>query len=139
MLECLRLMLTLRLDPARMRLIGAFVDSYLRMNQREEQAFSRKLDEAKLRPEDKETIVEYVTSWEERGMVKGMLQGRVEGRVEALREMLLDVLTTRFGAVDGGVIARIEQMHSAEALKDLAHRALTASSLLELGLDTPLS
>ena len=137
-LECLRLLLTLRLDPARMRLIGAFVDSYLRLNEREEKAFTRKLDEAKLRPEEREVIVEYVTSWEERGMMKGRvegrMEGRMEGRIEALREMLLDVLTTRFGTLDATVVARIGQMHSPEALKELAHSALTASSLLELGL-----
>lgn len=31
-LECLRLLVTLRLDPARMRLISGFVDTYLRLN-----------------------------------------------------------------------------------------------------------
>ena len=31
--ECLRLMVTLRLDRARMRLIAGFVDTYLRLNQ----------------------------------------------------------------------------------------------------------
>jgi hypothetical protein len=31
-LECLRLLATLRLNPARMRLISGFVDTYLRLN-----------------------------------------------------------------------------------------------------------
>ena len=37
--ECLRLLTTLRLDPGRTRLISGFVDTYLRLNQQEEQAF----------------------------------------------------------------------------------------------------
>jgi len=78
---------------------------------------------------------EYVTSWEELGIAKGLEKGRVEGRLEALREILLDVLHTRFGSVDAGVAARIQRMDSAADLKDLAHRALAAGSLQELGLD----
>ncbi|MBL8221819.1 MAG: hypothetical protein JNL62_21460 [Bryobacterales bacterium] len=59
--------------------------------------------------------------------------------MEALREMLLDVLATRFGSVDAELVARIQQMQSSPELKALAHRALLASSLQELGLDTPLT
>lgn len=77
-------------------------------------------------------MVEYVTSWEQRGIAKGL----EKGRVEALREILLDVLNTRFASVDAGVVARIQHMDSAADLKDLAHRALTAGSLHDLGLDT---
>ena len=52
-LECLRLLLTLRLDPARMRLIGTFVDSYLRLNEREDRVFTRKLGEVEWKPKEK--------------------------------------------------------------------------------------
>ena len=134
-LECLRLLLTLRLDPARMRLIGTFVDSYLRLNEREVRMFAKEMEQAKLKPKEKEAIVEYVTSWEERGIAKGLAKGLEKGRVEGLQEMLLDVLSTRFGSVDAGVAARIQRMNAAADLKDLAHRALAAGSLQELGLD----
>lgn len=94
---------------------------------------------ATLKPVEKGGIVEILTSWEERGIAKGLekglAEGRAKGRVEALREMLLDVLHTRFASVDAGVVARIQQMDSAADLKDLFHRALTAGSLQELGLD----
>jgi len=116
-----------------MWLIGTFVDSYLRLNDREDRMFAKKMEQAKLKPQEKEAIVEYVTSWEERGIAKGLELGRVE----AWREMLLDVLITRFGSVDAGIAARIQRMDSAADLKDLAHRALTAGSLDQLGLDTP--
>lgn len=127
-LECLRLMLTLRLDPARMRVIGTFVDSYLRLNEREDRMLTKKLEQAPWKAEEKEAIVEYVTSWEERGIAKG--------RVEALREILLDVLNTRFGPVDASIAARIQDIDSPGDLKDLAHRALTAGSLDQLGWNT---
>ncbi|WP_052314760.1 Rpn family recombination-promoting nuclease/putative transposase [Nostoc sp. PCC 7107] len=37
--ECLRLLTTLKLDPARMQLISGFVDTYLNLNEAEEQTF----------------------------------------------------------------------------------------------------
>ncbi len=150
-LECLRLLLTLRLDPARMRLIGTFVDSYLRLNEQEERRFAKNIEQVRWKPKEKEAIMEYVTSWEERGIAKGLergleqgiqkglRKGLEQGRLEALREILLDVLATRFGPVDPAVAARIQQIQSATDLKDLAHRALTASSLHDLGLDAPLA
>lgn len=45
-LECLRLLTTLRLDLARVRLISGFVDTYLRLNAEEELLFRRHCVEA---------------------------------------------------------------------------------------------
>src|SRR5688500_3081191 len=42
-LECLRMIATLRLDPARSKLISSFVDSYLRLSEQEEQAYDTEL------------------------------------------------------------------------------------------------
>ncbi len=42
--ECLRLLATLQLDPARTFLISGFVDTYLRLNQSEEQVFQLELE-----------------------------------------------------------------------------------------------
>jgi hypothetical protein len=41
--ECLRLLATLRLDPARTRLISGFVDTYLRLNGQEMQVFDEEI------------------------------------------------------------------------------------------------
>ncbi len=38
--ECLRLRVTLRLDPVRMQLISGFVDNYLKLTPEEETAFT---------------------------------------------------------------------------------------------------
>ncbi|MDJ0536223.1 MAG: hypothetical protein QNJ70_27655 [Xenococcaceae cyanobacterium MO_207.B15] len=37
--ECLRLLVTLRLDEAKMQLISGFIDSYLHLNESEERIF----------------------------------------------------------------------------------------------------
>ena len=67
--ECLRLLVSLKLDPARMQLISGFVDTYLRLNQAEEQLFQSQLNTMKT--QDKEQIMELTTSWKEEGIVQG--------------------------------------------------------------------
>lgn len=66
--ECLRLLVTLKLDPARTRLISKFVDDYLRLNAKEEQTFQAEIDTMDL--EQKEAIMQATTSWEEKGIEK---------------------------------------------------------------------
>ncbi|MBP0004458.1 MAG: hypothetical protein J7642_12205 [Cyanobacteria bacterium SBC] len=43
--ECLRLLVTLRLDPAKTALISGFVDAYLRLNAVEESRFEAELEQ----------------------------------------------------------------------------------------------
>ena len=62
--ECLRLLATLKLDPARMQLISGFVDTYLRLDANEEQAFQAAIDTIGLTEQEK--IMEIVTSWEQK-------------------------------------------------------------------------
>ena len=66
--ECLRLMVTLKLDPAKSRLISKFVDTYLRLNAKDEDRFQVEL--GKLEPQQKEAIMQATTSWEEKGIEK---------------------------------------------------------------------
>jgi hypothetical protein len=72
-LECLRMIATLRLDPARIHLLSGFVDTYLRLNQREEQLFEIELKQSNLIEE--EQVMEIVTSWMEKGIEQGIEQG----------------------------------------------------------------
>jgi len=62
--ECLRLLTTLRLDPARMQMISGFVDTYLRLDTKEEQMFQSTIDTMELTQQ--EEVMEIMTSWEER-------------------------------------------------------------------------
>jgi Domain of unknown function (DUF4351)/Putative transposase, YhgA-like len=65
-MECLRLMTTLRLDRARMKMISGFVDTYLKLNAAEEQVFLSEI--AIIEPrESSEVVMQIVTSWMEQG------------------------------------------------------------------------
>ena len=66
--ECLRLMVTLKLNPAKSRLISKFVDTYLRLNAREEGEFRVEID--KLELGEKEAVMQTMISWEEKGLEK---------------------------------------------------------------------
>lgn len=64
--ECLRLLTTLKLDPARMQLISGFVDTYLKLDAAEEQTFKAAVDTMGL--DEREKVMEIVTSWEQRAI-----------------------------------------------------------------------
>ena len=66
--ECLRLMVTLKLNPVKSRLISKFVDTYLRLNAREEGEFRVEID--KLELGEKEAVMQTMISWEEKGLEK---------------------------------------------------------------------
>ena len=85
-LECLRLLVSLELDPARMELISGFVDTYLNLDAQEEQAFQSQLDTISL--EEQEQIMQLTTSWEQRGIAKGRQEGLLEGRVSTILRLL---------------------------------------------------
>lgn len=77
--ECLRLLTTLKLDPARMQLISGFVDVYLELNDKEELVFKATADRMGLTNE--EVYMEMVTSWERKAAQKT----RVEIALNLLR------------------------------------------------------
>ena len=76
-LQCLRLLLTLKLDPAKSELIFLFVDRYLRLSMEEQRQYNQAM--AKLPEMQKEQAMELVSSWR--------LEGREEGRQEGRAEM----------------------------------------------------
>ena len=72
---------TLRLDPARMRLISGFIDSYLRylrLNAQEELLFEQQAI-ALLDTTEQARVMELTTSWEEKGIEIGRREGQKEG------------------------------------------------------------
>ncbi len=66
--ECLRLLATLKLYPAKTRFISGFVDTYLKLNTDEESKFKEEIGILESE-EEQEEIMEIVTSW----MVEGEL------------------------------------------------------------------
>lgn len=59
-LECLPVLATLRLDPAPMKLIPGFIDTYLRLNVEEERLFQAEINT--IEPSEQEVVMEIVTS-----------------------------------------------------------------------------
>src|SRR5687767_5852359 len=86
-LECLRLLATLKVTPAKMKMIGGFVERYLELNAAEESRFEQELGETF--PPEKEHVMEVLAVWEGKGIVKGK------------QAMVMRLLRRRFGdAVD---------------------------------------
>lgn len=84
--ECLRLMVTLQLNPAKSRLISKFVDTYLRLNAKEEGEFRVEID--KLELGEKEAVMQTMTSWEEKGLEQGLEQATQTIALNMLRKNL---------------------------------------------------
>src|SRR5579872_2067863 len=95
-MECLRLLATLKLDPARSRLIGGFIESYLKLTDEENRRYEREF--AKLAPEEKEATMELMTSWERKGMHEGK------------EELLLRMLEHRFGELSAVVEQQLDRL-----------------------------
>ncbi|MBE9013218.1 DUF4351 domain-containing protein [Pseudanabaenaceae cyanobacterium LEGE 13415] len=119
--ECLRLLVTLKLDPAKTRLISKFVDTYLRLNAQEEQTFQAELD--KIGVAQKEAIMQVTTSWEEKGIEKGVEQGQ--------RSLVSLLLEQKIGQLPEAISDRISSLAS-NKLSDLAISLLNFSSIDDL-------
>ena len=116
-LECLRLLATLRLNPAKMQLISGFIDSYLQLNAQEKQLFQAEVD--KIEPTQKEATMEIVTSWMREGM-----------QSEAL-SLVKRLLPRKIGTLTPELQQRIEQLQLAQ-LEDLAEELLDFSEVADL-------
>lgn len=113
-LECLRLLATLKLDRARMQMISGFVESYLRLNAREQQTFRKRL--AAVAPPVREAVMELTTSWHE------------EGKEEGKRDIVLRQLRRRFGMLSTAFETRVRGL-PAPAVESLAEALLDFKAL----------
>ncbi len=123
--ECLRLLATLRLDPARSALISGFVDTYLRLNGPEEAVFQAEV--GKMEATVQEGVMQIVTSWMEQGIERGIEQGIERGE----RSLTLRLLTRRVGTVPDDVRSRLDAL-SVPQLEQLAEALLDFTSLADL-------
>ena len=119
--ECLRLLVTLKLDPAKTRLISKFVDTYLRLNATEEKTFQAELD--KIGATQKEAIMQVTTSWEEKGIETGIERGQ--------RSLILRQLHRRVGSLPDSVQSQVKAL-SLHQLEILSEALLDFSSLNDL-------
>ena len=124
-LECLRLLATLRLDPAKSEMIGGFIEGYLKLTAEENKRYERAF--AQLADENKETTVEMRTSWGREGMEKGLQQGLHKGK----EDLLARQIRRRFGAVAPEVTECLGKLASDE-LDELGEALFDFTSLTEL-------
>lgn len=81
-LEFLRMLTRLELDPARIDLIADIFETYLRLNESEEDKLQAEI--RKLNPEEEAKVMEITTSWHE----KGMKEGEKKAELKIARKML---------------------------------------------------
>lgn len=115
--ECLRMLATLQLNPARTRLISGFVDTYLKLSDREEQEFQSEI--ARIEPTEREGVMEIVTSWMEQGIEQGE------------RTLLLLLLEQKVGSLPEQMRDRLSQLNK-ERLERLAIALLNFTSMQDL-------
>jgi hypothetical protein len=102
--QCLRLLVTLKLDPAKMQLISGFVDTYLRLNSDEEALFQSQLGTMETR--EQEQIMQITTSWKE--------EGRVEGKKDGQVATILRLLNRKLGNLPEKIVTRIKSLESSQ-------------------------
>ncbi|MBW4659769.1 MAG: DUF4351 domain-containing protein [Drouetiella hepatica Uher 2000/2452] len=117
-------MATLRLDPARTRLISGFVDTYLRLNGQEMQVFQEEI--GKLEETEREDVMQIVTSWMEQGIEQSIEQG-----LQRERSLILRLLTRKVGNVPDRLQSQIDQLPIAQ-LEALGEALLEFASLADL-------
>ncbi|MDJ0564993.1 MAG: DUF4351 domain-containing protein, partial [Microcystis sp. M49629_WE12] len=82
--ECLRLLITLRLDAARMQLISGFIDTYLNLNPVEEIQFQQEI--STFSQPVQEGVMQITTSWMRQGIELGIEQGIERGIEQGIEQ-----------------------------------------------------
>jgi hypothetical protein len=119
--ECMRILMSLKLDPARTRLIGVFIDTYLKLNAEEMKEFHREMGDWP--KEERNEAMELMTSWEEKGMERGLQKGK--------EELLSLMIEQRFSTLPAAITAGLDRLTS-EQLNELGKALLGFNSLADL-------
>jgi hypothetical protein len=114
----------LKLDPARMQLISGFVDTYLRLNKSETREFESEVSKFGL--QEKEEVMQIVTSW----MEQGIEQGRKEGLNREI-ELVLRMLAVKFGSLNSEIATQIRNLELNQ-LEDLGIALLNFQQVEDL-------
>jgi predicted transposase/invertase (TIGR01784 family) len=123
--ECLRLLATLRLDPAKSRLIGVFIETYLALNREEMKIYEQEFEA--MVPGVKEATMEMMTSWHKQGRE----EGRAEGRREGKEDLLARQLERRFSTLPDSITEQLDRL-TPEKLDELGLEVFNFTSLTDL-------
>jgi len=86
--EFLKMLVRMELDPAKSKFLNDFFETYLKLNEEEEEELMKEMKHSDYADE----ILELTNSWEERGIKKGKEEGIKEGKKAATRELALELL-----------------------------------------------
>ena len=123
--QCLRLLVTLKLDRAKMKLISGFIDRYLRLDQDELVQFQQEV--GTLEPGDKEKVMELTTSWKEEGIQQGIQQGAHLGE----KHLVCKQLKRRVGDLPLKMTEQIDHL-TLDQIEALGEALLDFQSLADL-------
>jgi flagellar biosynthesis/type III secretory pathway protein FliH len=111
-------------------LLSWFVDSYLALNKTEEVEFLEKVDKIKPKQE-KERVMQMVTSWMEQGIEQGIERGIEQGKERTALKMVQRALLHRIGVIEPEVDQQLRSL-SVSKLENLFDAALDFNELPEL-------
>jgi hypothetical protein len=97
--ECLRLLITLRLNPAKMQLISGFIDTYLNLNPVEEIQFQEEI--STFSQPVQEGVMQITTSWMRQGIEQG---------IEREKTLILRQLKRKLGEINLSLETKIMQL-----------------------------
>ncbi|WP_407272729.1 Rpn family recombination-promoting nuclease/putative transposase [Radiobacillus sp. PE A8.2] len=107
--EFLRMIVKLEINPAKSELINGFFESYLSLNEKEEEQLMKEIKE--LGPQEAEPILKLPNSWRDKGLREGREQGREEGNQEATRNIAIEMLKQ---GLSEDVISKVTKLDSNE-------------------------
>ncbi len=105
--ECLRLLITLKLNPAKMQLISGFIDTYLNLNPVEEIQFQEEI--STFSQPVQEGVMQITTSWMRQGIELGIEQG-IEQGIEREKTLILRQIKRKLGEINPSLETKIMQL-----------------------------
>ncbi|GCL60185.1 DUF4351 domain-containing protein [Microcystis aeruginosa] len=102
--ECLRLLITLSLNPAKMQLISGFIDTYLNLNPAEEIQFQQEI--STFSQPVQEGVMQITTSWMRQGIELGIEQG-IEQGIEREKTLILRQIKRKLGEINPSLETKI--------------------------------
>ncbi|WP_342351976.1 hypothetical protein [Neobacillus soli] len=82
--EFLRMLVKMKINPAKMELINGFFETYLSLNESEEKELMEEIKQ--LDRDESEQILKLPNSWREKGILEGIQKGIQEGRKEGIQK-----------------------------------------------------
>ncbi len=112
-LESMLLLTTLKLDPARQRMITGFIDTYLNLTRKEMEEYNEAL--SKLDRPQKEALMEFTTNWtkealeqgRQEGLQQGLVQGLEQGKKQGMAAVVEKQLVRRLGQLSPDLLEQV--------------------------------